>query len=106
MTFNIIYILAKLVLLVALALSKFYTGITNFDLLGNFGRLEWLGNFYIVLTYNLVFAVATAICLVTKFTATLRKALVDHFEQAFAQGRQSLLRHRKFASTTMLVKDD
>lgn len=81
-------------------------GITNFDLLGNFGRLEWLGNFYIVLTYNLVFAVATAICLVTKFTATLRKALVDHFEQAFAQGRQSLLRHRRFASTTMLVKDD
>jgi hypothetical protein len=52
-------------------------GITNFDLLGNFGRLEWLGNFYIVLSYNLVFAVATIICLTTKFTSSVRTALID-----------------------------
>ncbi|XP_023219291.1 limb region 1 protein homolog isoform X1 [Centruroides sculpturatus] len=59
-------------------------GITNFDLLGDFGRIEWLGNFYIVLFYNLVFAVATALCLVTKFTAAVRQELIRRFK-SFAQ---------------------
>lgn len=31
---------------------------TNFDLLGDFGRIEWLGNFKLVLFYNLIFATA------------------------------------------------
>lgn len=46
---------------------------TNFDLLGNFGRIEWLGNFKLVLLYNLIFATAAIGCLATKFTATMRK---------------------------------
>ena len=32
-----------------------FLGITNFDLLGDFGQIEWLGNFLIVLLYNVVF---------------------------------------------------
>jgi hypothetical protein len=56
-------------------------GITNFDLLGNFGRLEWLGNFYLVFSYNLLFAVVTAVCLTTKFTASVRTALLDRLGQ-------------------------
>ena len=94
--------------------SSMLSGITNFDLLGNFGRLEWLGNFYIILSYNLVFAVATALCLVNKFTAPMRRALMDIFEQAFAQGRQRLSQRagggvlRSQISTTLSpsVKDD
>lgn len=50
-------------------------GITNFDLLGDFGRIDWLGSFYIVLFYNIVFAGATALCLGTKITATVRQEL-------------------------------
>ncbi|XP_054721963.1 protein Lilipod-like [Uloborus diversus] len=48
-------------------------GITNFDLLGDFGRIYWLGNFYIVLFYNVVFVVTAAICLGTKITAAVRQ---------------------------------
>lgn len=48
---------------------------TNFDLLGDFGRIEWLGNFKLVLFYNLIFATATIGCLATKFTATVRKEI-------------------------------
>ncbi|XP_037094682.1 uncharacterized protein LOC119114754 [Pollicipes pollicipes] len=50
-------------------------GITNFDLLGHYGKVRWLGDFYIVFFYNIVFAVASALCLVNKFTASVRQAL-------------------------------
>lgn len=35
-------------------MRKFFpiTGITNFDLLGDFGEIEWLGSFTFVLLYN------------------------------------------------------
>jgi len=52
-----------------------FAGITNFDLLGDFGAIEWLGNFQIVLLYNLVFGTTTALCLVNKFTAPVRREL-------------------------------
>ena len=57
------------------------SGITKFDLMGEFGRLDWLGNFRVVILYNLVFEVSTAFCLVNKFTASVRHALYEqvHF---------------------------
>jgi len=55
-----------LVLSSALPLLSRILGISNFDLLGNYGRIEWLGNFYLVLLYNLVFAVAATFCLAKK----------------------------------------
>uniref|UniRef100_A0A671M809 Limb region 1 protein homolog n=1 Tax=Sinocyclocheilus anshuiensis TaxID=1608454 RepID=A0A671M809_9TELE len=48
----------------------------RFDLLGDFGRFNWLGNFYIVLSYNLLFAVVTTLCLVRKFTSAVREELL------------------------------
>ncbi len=51
-------------------------GITRFDLLGDFGRFNWLGNFYIVLSYNFLFAVVTTLCLVRKFTSAVREELL------------------------------
>lgn len=60
------------------------SGMTNFDLLGDFGRIEWLGNFKLVLLYNLIFATAAISCLTTKFTATVRKEI-------YARLRSSLL---------------
>ncbi|GAB1289494.1 Limb region 1 protein [Apodemus speciosus] len=50
-------------------------GITRFDLLGDFGRFNWLGNFYIVLSYNLLFAIMTTLCLIRKFTSAVREEL-------------------------------
>ncbi|XP_037691658.1 limb region 1 protein homolog isoform X2 [Choloepus didactylus] len=50
-------------------------GITRFDLLGDFGRFNWLGNFYIVLSYNLLFAIVTTLCLIRKFTSAVREEL-------------------------------
>ncbi|XP_021913510.1 protein Lilipod isoform X3 [Zootermopsis nevadensis] len=64
-----------LILSSALPLLSRILGITNFDLLGDFGRIEWLGNFKIVLLYNLVFAATATLCLVNKFTATVRREL-------------------------------
>ena len=54
-------------------------GITNFDLLGDYGEISWLGNFWIVLGYNILFATASAWCLVKKFTATLRHEIMLRF---------------------------
>jgi hypothetical protein len=61
-------------------LSFIITGITNFDLLGDFGRIEWLGNFRIVLLYNLVFATTATLCLANKFTATVRRELYARYD--------------------------
>lgn len=44
--------------------------------MGDFGRFNWLGNVYIVLSYNLLFAVVTTLCLVRKFTSAVREELL------------------------------
>lgn len=60
-----------LVLSSALPLLSRILGISNFDLLGNYGRVEWLGNFYLVLFYNVVFAASATLCLAKKVTNSL-----------------------------------
>ena len=45
--------------------------------MGEFGNLDWLGSFYVVIFYNVWFEVATAFCLVNKFTASVRQALLE-----------------------------
>lgn len=70
---------------------------TNFDLLGDFGRIEWLGNFKLVLLYNLIFAAAAISCLTTKFTATVRKEI-------YARLRSSLLGIFRTSSVTTDAK--
>jgi hypothetical protein len=78
---------------------------TNFDLLGDFGRIEWLGNFKLVFLYNLIFAAATIGCLATKFTATVRKEI-------YARLRSSVLgifkRDARWstAAANLISKDD
>jgi len=66
-----------LILSSALPVLSRTLGITKFDLMGEFGRLDWLGNFRVVILYNLVFEVSTAFCLVNKFTASVRNALYE-----------------------------
>jgi len=64
------------VLSTALPLLAKILGITNFDLLGKFSEVKWLGNFYLVLLYNAVFAVAASLCLVNYFTVRVRQEIV------------------------------
>nr|CAD7606780.1 unnamed protein product [Timema genevievae] len=78
-----------LILSSALPLLSRILGITNFDLLGDFGRIEWLGNFKIVLLYNLVFAAAATLCLVNKFTATVRRELYARLINLFSSRQQT-----------------
>ncbi|XP_049271772.1 limb region 1 protein isoform X6 [Rhipicephalus sanguineus] len=65
-----------LVLSSALPVLARTLGITNFDLLGDFGRIKWLASFPLVLTYNVVFVAAAATSLTTKVTATVRTELL------------------------------
>ncbi|KAG8129325.1 hypothetical protein E2320_016024 [Naja naja] len=65
-----------LVLSSALPVLSRTLGITRFDLLGDFGRFNWLGNFYIVFLYNMLFAGLTTLCLVKKFTWTVQAELI------------------------------
>lgn len=68
-----------LILSSALPVLSKILGITNFDLLGDFGSIEWLGNLKIVLLYNLTFATAATLCVVNKFTAKVRRELYARF---------------------------
>lgn len=64
------------ILSTALPLQVKILGITNFDLLGSFGKMRWLGSFYIVLLYNALFATAASFCLFSKFTARVRHEIL------------------------------
>uniref|UniRef100_A0A8D0HD20 Limb development membrane protein 1 like n=1 Tax=Sphenodon punctatus TaxID=8508 RepID=A0A8D0HD20_SPHPU len=68
-----------LVLSSALPVFSRTLGITRFDLLGDFGRFNWLGNFYIVFLYNMLFAGLTTLCLVKKFTWDVQAELIRAF---------------------------
>ncbi|XP_023411739.1 protein LMBR1L isoform X3 [Loxodonta africana] len=68
-----------LVLSLALPVFSRTLGLTRFDLLGDFGRFNWLGNFYIVFLYNAAFAGLTTLCLVKTFTAAVRAELIRAF---------------------------
>jgi len=91
-TSHIIYNCALvLILSSALPLLSRILGITNFDLLGNYGKIEWLGNFYIVLLYNIIFSVTSTLCLVTKVTRAIRQELVSRYVRIFFSIQQHQL---------------
>jgi len=87
-----------LILSSALPLLSKILGITNFDLLGSFGEVKWLGNIYIVLFCNAVFGGCASLALFNKFTARVRTAIVNRFEVAIKalvpfDALRSLLEH-------------
>uniref|UniRef100_A0A4W5RMJ7 Limb development membrane protein 1-like n=1 Tax=Hucho hucho TaxID=62062 RepID=A0A4W5RMJ7_9TELE len=68
-----------LVLSSALPVFSRTLGITRFDLLGDFGRYNWLGNFHIVFLYNILFAGLTSACLINTLTWAVQKELIRAF---------------------------
>ncbi|KAK6321362.1 hypothetical protein J4Q44_G00083380 [Coregonus suidteri] len=68
-----------LVLSSALPVFSRTLGITRFDLLGDFGQYNWLGNFHIVFLYNVLFAGLTSACLINTLTWTVQRELIRAF---------------------------
>lgn len=95
-----------LVLSSALPVLSRILGITNFDLLGDFGRIEWLGNFKIVLLYNLAFASAATLCVMNKFTITVRKELYARFHSFFATIFEASTSKKGTKASSSPVKED
>uniref|UniRef100_A0A3B3V6R7 Limb development membrane protein 1-like n=1 Tax=Poecilia latipinna TaxID=48699 RepID=A0A3B3V6R7_9TELE len=58
---------------------KMFHWITRFDLLGDFGRHNWLGNFYVVFLYNMLFAGLTSASLAKTVTWAVRRELIRAF---------------------------
>lgn len=84
-----------LILSSALPLLSRILGITDFDLLADYGRIEWLGNFTIVALYNIVFATAATLCLFNKFTSAVRKELLSRLKSfwKWMMGRDYSITH-------------
>ncbi|KAG1961433.1 limb region 1 homolog-like protein [Pimephales promelas] len=68
-----------LILSSALPVFSRTLGITRFDLLGDFGRFNWLGSFHIVFLYNMLFAGLTSACLINTVTWALQRELIRAF---------------------------
>ncbi|XP_031139444.1 limb region 1 homolog-like protein [Sander lucioperca] len=68
-----------LILSSALPVFSRTIGITRFDLLGDFGRYNWLGNFYIVFLYNMLFAGLTSASLIKTVTWAVQRELIRAF---------------------------
>ncbi|KAJ8017040.1 hypothetical protein DPEC_G00013630 [Dallia pectoralis] len=68
-----------LILSSALPVFSRTLGITRFDLLGDFGRYNWLGNFHIVFLYNILFAGLTSACLINTLTWAVQRELIRAF---------------------------
>uniref|UniRef100_A0A8C5BG10 Limb development membrane protein 1-like n=1 Tax=Gadus morhua TaxID=8049 RepID=A0A8C5BG10_GADMO len=67
-----------LILSSALPVFSRTLGITRFDLLGDFGRYNWLGNFYVVFLYNMMFAGLTSASLIKTVTWAVQREPFSH----------------------------
>jgi len=74
----------------ALPLLVKILGITNFDLLGNFGRIRWLGNYFIIFTVNFLFCGAATACLFHKVTHRAQREIWRRLSVFLTGLRQNL----------------
>lgn len=72
-----------LILSSALPLFTRTVGITNFDLFGNFGQIEWTQNYHLVLVYNCAFLVALVICLCHSIVVKLSREFFARLHSLF-----------------------
>lgn len=70
----------------ALPLLVKVLGITNFDLLGNYGKIRWLGNYFLVFAVNILFGGASCLCLFDRVTHRAQLEIwrrISHFFTGF-----------------------
>jgi len=67
----------------ALPLLVKVLGITNFDLLGNYGKITWLRSYVIILFVNLVFGLGAALCFFNKVTQKAQAETVKRIKQFY-----------------------
>lgn len=91
-----------LILSSALPVFSKTLGITNFDLVGNFGSMDWLGNFYIIFACNIAFAAFTSACLGQKFTYTVRREIASQTQAVWQRLKSYLHIVRKPSSVLPL----
>ncbi|XP_072019983.1 protein LMBR1L-like [Amphiura filiformis] len=77
MTKVIVNCLVLLILSSALPVLSRILGVTNYDLMGEFGQLDWLENFYLIFGYNILFGALTSSCLLNKFTSMVRQKIME-----------------------------
>lgn len=58
--------------------------------------MDWLGNFYIIMLCNIVFAGLTTLCLVTKFTKAVRTEIYDRLMAFFIREQATTGRTHSF----------
>ncbi|WKY02834.1 hypothetical protein Q1695_016264 [Nippostrongylus brasiliensis] len=80
---TVIIINCSLILVLSSALPVLANtlGITSFDLLGAYSSLKWLGNFKLVLAYNVLFAAATIVCFFSQITSPVRVQIIKKLHQ-------------------------
>uniref|UniRef100_A0A8D0AV35 Limb development membrane protein 1-like n=1 Tax=Sander lucioperca TaxID=283035 RepID=A0A8D0AV35_SANLU len=83
-----------LILSSALPVFSRTIGITRFDLLGDFGRYNWLGNFYIVFLYNMLFAGLTSASLIKTVTWAVQRELIRAFAHTHTHTQSPFSQYR------------
>uniref|UniRef100_A0A5S6QSV0 Uncharacterized protein n=1 Tax=Trichuris muris TaxID=70415 RepID=A0A5S6QSV0_TRIMR len=77
-----------LVLCSAMPVLAKVLGITNFDLLGEYGRLKWVGNLTLLLVYNALFTLAMGFSVCASIGVSLKQKL-ERYSSAKRQQRPS-----------------
>ncbi|XP_063422623.1 limb region 1 protein homolog isoform X2 [Mytilus trossulus] len=90
-----------LILSSALPILSRMLGLTNFNLIGNFGSMEWLGNLYIILACDALFAALTTLCLTDKFTVKVRTEIYNRFLMLFQRDSRRTWSFSSYINTGM-----
>jgi len=76
----------------ALPLLVKVLGITNFDLLGNYGKITWLQSYVIILFVNLVFGLSAALCFFNKVTQRAQAETLKRIKQFYKNVKSNFLK--------------
>ncbi|CAC5380338.1 Limb region 1 protein,Limb region 1 homolog-like protein,Limb region 1 protein homolog,Protein LMBR1L,Protein Lilipod [Mytilus coruscus] len=87
--------------MLALPILSRMLGLTNFNLIGNFGSMEWLGNLYIILACDALFAALTTLCLTDKFTVKVRTEIYNRFLMLFQRDSRRTWSFSSYINTGM-----
>jgi hypothetical protein len=77
----------------ALPLLVKVLGITNFDLLGNYGRIKWLRSFFIIFVVNLIFGFGAALCIFNRVTQKAREETINRIKLFYKSVNWNFLRN-------------